>query len=58
MENIALVVCVVATIWLLLVVGFGLYFWFRIMPIVRLMQKSAKGQQELVKIMFPPRFRP
>jgi hypothetical protein len=58
MENIALVVCVVAIIWLLLVIGFGLYFWFRIMPLVRLMKKTAQGQHELVKIMFPPRFRP
>jgi type II secretory pathway component PulL len=58
MENIALVICVVAILWLLLVVGFIVYFWFRVMPIVRLMQKDRKGQQELVKIMFPPRFRP
>jgi uncharacterized protein YpmB len=57
MENIALVICIVAVVWLVLVVSFLVYFWLRIMPVVRQMQETVEGQLALARLMFPPRFR-
>jgi hypothetical protein len=57
MESVALVVCVVATLWLVSVLSFLIYFWVKVMPVIRELQKTAEGQLTLSKLVFPPRFR-
>lgn len=57
MEKMVFVICVVASVWLVLVVSFGLYFWIRVMPVIRQMRDTPEGQVALTKLMFPPRFR-
>ena len=57
MEPIALIICIVATVWLVFVVAFLIYFWVKVMPVVRQLQETTEGQLTLSKLMFPPRFR-
>jgi hypothetical protein len=57
MDTVATVMCVVALVWVVMVVSFAIYFWLRIMPVIRMMQETTEGQLALSKLMFPPRFR-
>jgi hypothetical protein len=50
------VLVIIATVWLVLVVGFGIYFWIRVMPGIRELRKTVEGERLLVKALFPPRF--
>lgn len=47
---------IAAISWIVLVVGFGIYFWFRVMPSIRELRKTTEGELALSKLIYPPRF--
>lgn len=57
MELVALVFGIIILVWVVSVASFVLYFWFRVMPVVRQLRETTEGQLTLSKLMFPPRFR-
>lgn len=57
MELVALVFGIIILVWVVSVATFALYFWFRVMPVVRQLQETTEGQLTLAKLVFPPRFR-
>lgn len=56
-ENQSLVVLlVVAIVWLIVVLGFAIYFIIRVLPDIRRLRETPGGQHDLIKALFPPRF--
>ena len=55
-EQALLLTYIIMIIWLVLVVGFAIYFSKKIMPDLRKLRETPAGQKELAKILFPPRF--
>lgn len=53
----SIIMCVAFSFWLVVTIGFALWFWFRMMPVVRELRKTSEGQRMLIKLIFPPRFR-
>lgn len=56
METIYLITFVALGLWVVFVVIAGLYIWFRIMPIVRVLRETPEGKKQVIKAAFPPRF--
>lgn len=54
-QSLLLVICILIA-WVLLVLGFTIYFVIKILPGIRELRETPGGQRELIKVMFPPRF--
>jgi hypothetical protein len=52
----SLVLLVVVVIWLLSILSFSIYFWLRVMPLLKQLREEPDGNVQLVKIFFPPKF--
>ena len=56
MDTIYLITFVILAVWVVFVVIAGLYIWFRIMPIVRILRETPEGKKQVTEAVFPPRF--
>ena len=50
------VVLIIFGVWLLLVTSVAIYFYFRLLPLIKQLRKVRGGDITVTKIMFPPKF--
>ena len=56
MNTIGIVTLALVGLWAVFVAIAGVYAWFKVMPVVRVLRKTPEGQKKITKAVFPPRF--